>query len=85
MPVAMHGFYGSRMWGGAGAGFPFWAIGGAILALALLALAVTAIVVLVRTARRAPRTESLDIIKARFARGEITKEQYEEMRRTLSI
>jgi putative membrane protein len=85
MPAAFHGFAGSMMSGRGGVGFPLWSIAGAVLMVALLALAVTGIVVLVRMARRAPRTESLEILKARFARGEITKEQYEEMRRTLSI
>lgn len=84
MPAAFHGLTGSMVWGRGGMGFPLWSIGSAILMVALLALAVTGIVVLVRVARRAPRTESLEILKARFARGEITKEQYEEMRRTLS-
>jgi putative membrane protein len=84
----MHGYYGSRMLGGTGLGFPLWSIGGGILMLALLALAVTAIVVLIRSTRRASRREdqeeSLGVLKARFARGEITKEQFEDMRRTLS-
>ena len=83
MPFGMQGFYGARhlAWGG---GFPFAAIGGILLAAALLALAITAIVVLVRWSRRAPKTESIEILRARFARGEITKEQFEEMRRTLT-
>ena len=82
MPFGMQGLYGARhlAWGG---GLPF-AIGGILLAAALLALAITAIVVLVRWSRRAPKTESVEILRARFARGEITKEQFEEMRRTLT-
>lgn len=85
-------YYGSRVLGGAAAGFPFWTIAGGILMLALLALAVTAVVVLIRSSRRGSprgerdeRDESLTILKARYARGEISKEQYEEMRRTLSV
>ena len=77
MPYFMHG---TRYLGGGG----FW-IGGILLAAAFVALAVTAIVALVRWSRRAPRTESLEILRARFARGEVTKEQFEEMRRTLGV
>lgn len=32
----------------------------------------------------APRREIMDILKERYARGEITKEQYEEMKKDLS-
>ncbi len=34
-------------------------------------------------ASRAQESAALDILKVRYARGEITTEQYEEMRRTL--
>lgn len=34
---------------------------------------------------REPEKTSLDIVKERYARGEITKEQYEEMRRELTV
>ena len=81
MPFAMHGVYGARAFGWGG-GFPF-AIGGILLVVALLALAVTAIVALVRWSRRAAKTGSVEILRARFARGEITREQFEEMRRVL--
>jgi putative membrane protein len=64
-----------------------WAfpIGGLLLALLILALVIVAIVALVRASRRgAPRSESLEILKARYARGEISKDEFDEMRRTLS-
>jgi putative membrane protein len=35
------------------------------------------------TTRREPNRSLLDIARERYARGEITQEQYEELRRTL--
>ena len=80
----MMGMYGAQVWGRGGFGMPWMAIGGIVLALALLALAITAIVVLVRWSRKARGGESMEILRARFARGEIAREQYEETRRTLA-
>lgn len=75
-------YYGAPYWmHGFGWAFP---IGGIVLALLVIALVVVSIVALVRFSRRASRSDSLEILKGRFARGEISKEQYEEMRRTLS-
>lgn len=75
-------FYGAPAWGhGLSWAFP---VGGMILALLVLALVIVAIVALVRYSRRVPRSESLEILKARYARGEISKDEFEEMRRTLS-
>ena len=77
--------FGSHMWGNAAfGGFTWMHVGGIVLGVAVLALVVVAIIALVRTGRRAPKSESLEILKARFARGEITKEQYEEMHKTLA-
>ena len=86
------------MWGwgwmhGLGWGHPlWWAFGG--IRLALVAAVVVGIVFVVRAVSRRggwggsgttwPREESaLDILQKRYARGEITKEQYEEMKNDL--
>ncbi|HVO38689.1 MAG TPA: SHOCT domain-containing protein [Spirochaetia bacterium] len=83
------------MWGwgwmhGLGWGHPiWWALGG--LRLAFVAAVIVGIVFVVRAVSRRggwggawPREESaLDILQKRYARGEITKEQYEEMKNNL--
>ena len=56
------------------------------VSLAFLALVIVGVVVLVR-ATGGPAVQqdaALDILKERYARGEITSEQYEEMRRELT-
>lgn len=91
MGPGMMGGYG--MMGGFGAqgfGFsPLWAI----LSLVFWALVIAGIVILVvwlvrnsgRTGLSAPSSDpALEILKSRYAKGEITKEQFEEMRRTLA-
>jgi putative membrane protein len=75
------GRFGGR---GVAMGFPIGMVGAIVLWAAFLALVIVAIVALARWMRKAPKTESVEILKARFARGEITKEQYEEMRKVLS-
>ncbi len=91
-PGMMGGFGG--MMGGYGNqfGFGFNPLG-AILSLVFWALIIGGIVLLVvwfvRNAGRTSFTPSmgaspLDIAKARYARGEISKEQYEELRRDLA-
>ncbi len=78
----MHWLYGAPMWGRAiGWAFP---IGGMVMGLLVAALVVVAIVALVRYFRRVPHSDSIEILKARYARGEISKAEFEEMRRTLS-
>jgi putative membrane protein len=37
-----------------------------------------------QTPRSQPSTSAIDILNQRYARGEITKDQYEQMRRDLS-
>jgi len=82
---ALHGYAWSPMWGRGAVGFPLLSIAGILLALGLLALVITAIVVIARRSRTVPPAgESLEILRTRYARGELSKEQYEEMRRTLS-
>ena len=83
------------MWGwgwglGHGAyGFPFWWLA-AGFRLVVLAAIVVGVVYLARffsrqTGWRGRHEESaLDILQKRYARGEITREQYEEMKRNLS-
>jgi putative membrane protein len=84
--------YGWRMMGPGmmgGFGFPF--IGG-IGMLVFWALVIGGIVWLVRSSSRgsagpsAPPNEApLDILKRRYAKGEITKEQFEQMKRDLGL
>jgi len=53
---------------------------------AIIALAVWLISSLVSRANSQPPAElPLDILKKRYARGEITKEQFDEMRRDLNV
>ena len=73
-------------WDMGGAGW-LWGIGGLIVLVALVVLVVWAVSSMSR-AGRAPeerRPQSLDILRERYARGEITKEQFEEAKRTLGL
>jgi putative membrane protein len=95
MGPGMMGGYGGMggMMGGFGAqGFAFNPLV-AILSLVFWALIIAGIVILVVwLARNAGRTglaasssdPALEILKTRYAKGEITKEQFEEMRHTLA-
>jgi len=83
------------MWGwgwglGHGAyGFPFWWLA-AGFRFVVLAAVVVGVVYLARFFARQGSLRShhdesaLDILQKRYARGEITREQYEEMKRNLS-
>lgn len=75
------GMMGSYGWGFS----PF----GAILSLAswglLIGGGVLLAVWLVRNSGRSSSQSTLDILKARYAKGEITKEQYEQMKRDLGV
>jgi putative membrane protein len=63
--------------------------GGGILMWFLFLILAAVVVYLViqstrsRTGNGAPRESAMEILKKRFAKGEITKEEYEEMKRTL--
>lgn len=71
-----HGFEGVG-WGWIGLGFlhmvVFWA------------LVIAALVVLVRllSGRSAGEVSAVDILKARYAKGELTREEFERMKRDL--
>ena len=79
--------YGMR---GGGYGFPVhgWGfpIGFVVAALIVAGLVAAVIVLSVRLARRDPRraSEAIEIVKARYARGEISKNEFEEMKKDLS-
>jgi putative membrane protein len=83
-------WYGlGRMGYGAGRLAPWLSWVGPIAMLVFWALIVTAIAFfiryLVRSSRSAAREGSaIEILKARYARGEINKQQFDEMRRDLS-
>ena len=79
--------YGPHMWNGG-----LWMIAGPLMMIVFIAAIVAVVILMVRwlggsghgTAPHPPpgRT-SLDILKERFARGEIDKEEFEERRRVL--
>ena len=80
-----HG-YGPHMMGHGG-----WMFLGPVMMIAFIAIAVAAVVLLVRRvddrsrgARASSESNATDILKERFARGDIDKEEYEERRRILS-
>lgn len=90
-PVGWGGGYG---WGGmmGGWGFPFFGMG-AIVMLLFWGLVIAGIVWLVQSLARStgtgvstpPAESPLEILKRRYAKGEITKEQFEEMQRDLGL
>ena len=76
-------------WGHGVYGFPFWWLGTGFRIFVLAAIVVAAAYVarhFARTGGLGSRHEesALDILQKRYARGEITKEQYEEMKQNLS-
>ncbi len=76
-------------WGHGAYGFPFWLLAGGFRLVVLAAIVVGVVFVARGFARqggwRGHREESaLDILQKRYARGEITREQYEEMKKNLS-
>lgn len=76
--------YGPHMMGWRGGGGTM--LFGPVLLIVLLALVVTAVVLTVRRGRAAdnpPRQTPLDILRERFARSEIDKDEFEERRRVL--
>ena len=85
------GMMGSGMMGWGGYAFGIWGIIMGIVMLLFWVLVIGGIVLLVvwlfRQGQPAAATPggrgALDILKERYARGEITREQYEQMRRDL--
>jgi putative membrane protein len=78
---------GPHMWDGGG-----WMIFGPLMMIVFIAVIVVVVVLVVRwlggrgqgaTPHSPPAGTPLDILKARFARGEIDKEEFEERRRVL--
>lgn len=68
-----------------------WMMGGWIMMLVFWAVVIIGIVALVRyvsdrggTARPEKSEAALDILRRRYAAGEITKEQFDEMRRNVA-
>lgn len=82
----MMGRYGAPSFGLA---FPFFCLMGPLFWVLIIAGIVWLVIALVQRSGGvaalgvAPRETPLDILKARYAKGEITKEQFEEMKKNL--
>jgi putative membrane protein len=79
----MHGWYPGMGWGA-------MICGGVLGLLVLAALVVLVVLLLTRTSAERREVSSrpasptpMDILKGRYARGEITREEYQEMRELL--
>jgi uncharacterized membrane protein len=78
-----YGLRGARP-GLAGCGWAF-PIGAVVCGLVFAGLVAAVVVLSVRLARRGRRTgEAIEIVKARYARGEIAKNEFDEMKKDLS-
>lgn len=79
------------MWGLGGIGFTCMILGNVLFGLIIAAI----IIIITRLVRRAGhyhdyyhgenKSGALDILKERYAKGEITKEQYESMKKDLGL
>ena len=70
---------------GPGSGWPMMHYGGGLMWLILVIVAAVAIYLIVQAQRGGSTRETpLDILKKRYAKGEITKEEYDRLRRDLS-
>ena len=82
----MMGMMGSNMMGNNTWPFSFWSIANLIFMILFWGLIIWLVVWLITkyTKQQAEKTESaIEILKKRFAKGEITKKQYEEMKKEL--
>jgi putative membrane protein len=77
------GGYGHMWGGGMGMGYGYGGFFMWILLLVVIGLIAFLILQSVQSGSRTDQESPLDILKKRFAKGEITKEEYEEMRRKL--
>ena len=69
----MYGPYGPGWW-------PMWGMGWAVPVIIILV-----VIAFLTRLRKGPRTDrGLDILRERYARGEITKEDFERMKRDLT-
>lgn len=70
---------------GPGSGWPMMHYGGGLMWLIFVIVAVIAIYLIVQAQRGGSARETpLEILKKRYAKGEITKEEYDRLRRDLS-
>ena len=67
--------FGSWGWFGGIGMIVFWVI--------FVALTVWLIVTLIKNNRNEPPSKALDIARERYAKGEITKDEYDQIRKTL--
>jgi putative membrane protein len=75
-------------WGYGGLGQGLWWAGG-LMMLVVWAAVITGVVFLVRFlvrqgSRHEQAVDALEILKSRYARGELSREEYERMRRDLA-
>jgi putative membrane protein len=75
-----------------GFGNGYWPLGGGIMGFLIMILVVLLIAFLVikvikpgKTIQCSDRTDSLKILKLRFAKGEITEQEYQKMKDILSL
>ena len=80
-------WFGHCAWGFPGGGGWAWVLGGGLMMLlfwgGLIVLAVLAFSAWQRREARPAGSAGLEVLKARYARGEITRAEYDEIRREL--
>jgi putative membrane protein len=63
--------------------WPWWIVPGIIWTVVFWGVVAWIIVTLINRDSGSRRSHALDILEERYARGEISREEFEEMRRTL--